>query len=408
MSYKDSFFHQAVKEHQKGNLSAAEQGYRDILRLDPNHPGALHQLAMIEFERKHYEAAVSLIDKSLHFVSDELQWWLDYGNILKAAGQTGEAVSTYKKALVIFPDNTELISELTNLQQDQPGTVTKPSEAKTDEEIARTYGLTYHVSYTRAAEQTVGLKDLRVLEVGGSLPREFVLNDIGVRSWIAVESMGYWDEALSSGFLSGTPPQNSLPDIWSEESDIETQSYCVFSGNIEKLPKIFNGKFDRVFSIAAFEHILRMPAALDRMYDALASGGLLFSLFAPVWSAYNGHHLPSISDGHGGVCDFSNSPIPPWGHLLLSPGEMIRSLEMGVGREIAQEMAYFVYESPHINRYFTEDYADFVSNSRFKQERLEPVFRGSVPQDMSSRLKARYPHRQYFDNNGILMILRKE
>ena len=116
MSYKESFFQQAVAEHQNGNLSAAEQGYRDVLRLDPDYPGALHQLGLIEFEHRNYNEAISLVEKSLRLDPGQLHWWMNYGNILKAINRTQEAETCYKKALQIDPHHSEANKALADLQ----------------------------------------------------------------------------------------------------------------------------------------------------------------------------------------------------------------------------------------------------------------------------------------------------
>ena len=41
------------------------------------------------------------------------------------------------------------------------------------------------------------------------------------------------------------------------------------------------GAFDRIFSIASFEHVHTLGLALEKMHAALAPGGKLFTMFSP-------------------------------------------------------------------------------------------------------------------------------
>jgi cyclopropane fatty-acyl-phospholipid synthase-like methyltransferase len=46
------------------------------------------------------------------------------------------------------------------------------------------------------------------------------------------------------------------------------------------------GAFDRIFSIASFEHVHTLGLALEKMHAALAPGGKLFTMFSP-WHKNN-------------------------------------------------------------------------------------------------------------------------
>jgi hypothetical protein len=54
------------------------------------------------------------------------------------------------------------------------------------EALRERFRLSYHVPYVSVADKMVGLSGKDVLEVGGSLPADFVLETVGVRSWVAV------------------------------------------------------------------------------------------------------------------------------------------------------------------------------------------------------------------------------
>lgn len=270
------------------------------------------------------------------------------------------------------------------------------------------YGLTYHVSYALTIGQMIGLQGKRVLEVGGSLPRDFVLDELGAIQWISVEEMDYWGEVESSGQVTGTPPPaaaerrslmhataDSLPD------------HGIFHGKIEDMPPSLAGHFDVVFSIAAFEHIAQLPEALEHMHAALCAGGKLCSIFAPIWSCYYGHHLPGITDARGTEWSTDNLPIPPWGHLLMRPMELYDHLCQKTDPATARKIVYFVFYSPHINRYFLEDYIEVIKRSSFLVEQVTPIFEQMrAPLETQQKLESLYPGRSRFSHSGMLLVLK--
>ncbi|MFT3856688.1 MAG: class I SAM-dependent methyltransferase [Aquabacterium sp.] len=277
------------------------------------------------------------------------------------------------------------------------------------ERLKQQYGLSYHINFVAMAEQLVGMADKRVLEVGGSLPSGLVLDELGVNQWVALEEPDYWDETLSTGLVLGTPPElKGQRKFFKDATPQDLGRHNLLYGRIENLPDALHGHFDMVFSIAAFEHIHKLPQALDKMFSALRPGGRLFSMFSPVWSAHDGHHLPEIMDKDGRSHNFGNSPIPPWGHLLMRPTELYDHLLKATGdRRFAQEVVYYVYNSNHINRFFLEDFVEMIGRSPFKPVQVSPMFPMNVPAEIQSRLEAMYPGRKNFSHNGLLVVLER-
>lgn len=275
--------------------------------------------------------------------------------------------------------------------------------------LKQQYGLSYHINFAVLAQQTIGLADKRVLEVGGNLPSGLVLDELGVNQWVALEETDYWEETLSTGLVLGTPPElKGARKFFKDATPQSLDRHNVLYGRIESLPAALHGHFDAVFSIAAFEHIHKLPRALEEMHAALKPGGKLFSLFSPVWSAHDGHHLPEIMDREGRKYNFGNSPIPPWGHLLMRPTEMYDYLLKTNGdRHFAQEVVYYVYSSNHINRFFLDDFVEMIARSPFKPVQVAPMFQVTVPAEIQARLTAMYPGRSNFSHDGLLVVLER-
>jgi len=119
MTYVDAVFARAFDHHKRGNVGEAERGYRTVLSSKADHPSALHLLGLIEFDRDNYDAAIPLVEKSIKLAPNELQWLLNYGKILRKAGNTESAVAAYQGALSISPGIREARFALGDLYLEQ-------------------------------------------------------------------------------------------------------------------------------------------------------------------------------------------------------------------------------------------------------------------------------------------------
>lgn len=268
--------------------------------------------------------------------------------------------------------------------------------------LAEAYGLrTYHVTHSLLAASKIPLSGKRVLEVGGCLPDAYVKTVLGAEQWVGVQELGYFREIGAPD--QHTAAQQVLP-ITAVSTACELESYAVLLGAVEDLPACLHGAFDAVVSFAAFEHILRLGPALDAMAAALMPEGRLYSLFAPIWSSPTGHHLPDMRSADGTAYGFGDSPIPPWGHLLMRPPELYHYLLKHTDERTAGDMVYFTYHSPHINRLFIEDYIYYVANSPLTGS-IRRAFPSNPSDKTQQRLESLHPGRTKFDGFGLEMIL---
>jgi len=265
----------------------------------------------------------------------------------------------------------------------------------------------YHINYALQAQNKIGLKEKKVLEVGGSLPKGFVKDYLCSEQWICIEQMEWWKKYTKKNIYGKSQKKIAEMNLINITSYENLSDYQIIEGKIEDLPECLYNCFDVIFSIAAFEHLTNFPLALYNMLKALVKGGILFSMFAPIWSAHNGHHLPTIIDKSGREIDFGHSPIPPWGHLLMRPPVLYKYLLDYTDTVTASNIVNKVYHSSHINRLFVEDYLDYIDNSDFNKLRIELFDEIDVYSEIQKQLETLHPGRKYFGNNGIMIILQK-
>lgn len=93
----------AVQHHQAGYLSEAENLYRQILQVKPNHPDALHLSGVIAQQSGNVALAEQLIAKAIR-VKPSAEMYYNLGLALQGQGKLVEALASYQKALALKPD----------------------------------------------------------------------------------------------------------------------------------------------------------------------------------------------------------------------------------------------------------------------------------------------------------------
>jgi predicted TPR repeat methyltransferase len=95
----------AVRQHEAGELAAAEALYRDVLARDPEHPDALHLLGLIAHAAGNFAAAVTGIRRALALRPGEAVFHYNLANVLRDAGQLDDAIASYRAALALHNVN---------------------------------------------------------------------------------------------------------------------------------------------------------------------------------------------------------------------------------------------------------------------------------------------------------------
>ena len=134
-------FTQALALHQQGQLAQAQEGYQQVLKLQPRHFDAVHLLGVVAYQSGQPARAVPLIrqalqinprhafacnnlglalgdtgevdaalehfDKAIALKADYAEAYCNRGSVLRQMGQSDAAIGSYDKAIALKPDYAE-------------------------------------------------------------------------------------------------------------------------------------------------------------------------------------------------------------------------------------------------------------------------------------------------------------
>jgi predicted TPR repeat methyltransferase len=116
----------AIQLQRDGQLPTAEELYRRVLDVEPDHPRALHYAGVLAHQQGRNEDAVALVSRSIALRADEADWHSNLGIILQADGKLDAAVDAYRRAIALDAGHANAHSNLGVLLRASG----KPSEAE--------------------------------------------------------------------------------------------------------------------------------------------------------------------------------------------------------------------------------------------------------------------------------------
>lgn len=240
------------------------------------------------------------------------------------------------------------------------------SAAASPAELKAEFKLSYHIDcLERAARSVYGSS---VLEIGGTLPRELVIEHYQVGAWTAVDNRSSY-----ASMLAGEDVGARMRILDESSTPASDGGYASYDGDAAALPESFEGAFDVVISLATFEHVQHLPTALDHMRRALKPGGRILAQVGPVWSGWRGHH---VFPGHLGPDSDKTEDLlqrmTPWQHLIMPPSDMHAWLTDRYGADFADRAVDWILRSPRLNRLFFEDYQRMFAAAGLQTLRLTP------------------------------------
>jgi len=101
-----------------GEHSAAEQAFRQILKLAPGHPDANNNLGLSLEAQGRSEQAIEFFSKAVALAPDNPGFVFNFANALESLGKLEQARVYYEKAISLAPDYAEAFCNLGNVLQE--------------------------------------------------------------------------------------------------------------------------------------------------------------------------------------------------------------------------------------------------------------------------------------------------
>lgn len=111
-----ALYEAALKEHQAGRIQAAEQGYRQVLAMDPAHFESLHMMGMLAGQTRRPDLSLEFTDRAIAVRPDVPEAHVNRGVALATLNRDDEAAASFQTALDISPGHALAQSGLTNLK----------------------------------------------------------------------------------------------------------------------------------------------------------------------------------------------------------------------------------------------------------------------------------------------------
>ena len=117
----DQAFTQAFEHHRAGRYALAEQGYRDILVVTPDHVDSLHLWGLLAAQTGNGRAAVAALERASVLQPNDPAILNSLGLALKSVGRIEQAAACHRQALALRPNDANGHNCLAVLLQSQAG-----------------------------------------------------------------------------------------------------------------------------------------------------------------------------------------------------------------------------------------------------------------------------------------------
>ncbi len=299
-----SLMEAAAAMHRQGQFGPASGLYSEVLRRDPSHAEAYHQLGLVAMQVRQPEKAAELFALALGAGPPTAAMYANFGEALMALGRRFEAVGEYTRAIEMQPD----LAEAYGRKGDAELALGRVADARLsfEQALARKPGLTSaHLGlggalsaegrFDAALEAFEAAVTLNPASLAAHFNRGNVLRALGrvddaIASYDAAIALnpdfaiGHHNRAfcllqagrLSEGFAAYEwrikcptfdDPRYSLPNRWAGADDLAGKRLFVF-------PELFQGdlmQFGRYASMAAARGA-KVTLAAPRPMHALLGG----------------------------------------------------------------------------------------------------------------------------------------
>ena len=100
----------ATELHHAGDFESAYKIYERVLEVQPEHPDAIHFMAIMAHQQGQQEDAVRLMTRSIELVPDNAGFHSNLGNLMFACERFEEAEQAYRRAIELDPERPDVLN----------------------------------------------------------------------------------------------------------------------------------------------------------------------------------------------------------------------------------------------------------------------------------------------------------
>jgi tetratricopeptide (TPR) repeat protein len=109
---------QGRTHHKAGDLAMAEAAYKEVLRLIPTQPDALHLLGVAAFQQDRFEESERLLAMAVRRIPKPALAYYNYGNALRKLGRFEDALNAFTRSFELDPSNITCLEQLGNIHKE--------------------------------------------------------------------------------------------------------------------------------------------------------------------------------------------------------------------------------------------------------------------------------------------------
>jgi tetratricopeptide (TPR) repeat protein len=114
----EQLYLQGRAHHKAGDLAMAEAAYKEVLRLIPTQPDALHMLGVAAFQQDRFEEAERLLATAIRRIPKPALAYYNYGNALRKLGRIEGAIDAFTRSFELDPSNFTCLEQLGNIYKE--------------------------------------------------------------------------------------------------------------------------------------------------------------------------------------------------------------------------------------------------------------------------------------------------
>jgi len=266
----------------------------------------------------------------------------------------------------------------------------------------------YHIKFFNELSSKIDFSGKAVLEIGGSnTPTDLAFDLMGAKKWVCIDKP--WKSNLKSQCNHYSKiPLHKFKDIKLCDA-LASSDMVIFDEFADEMTLEFYGQFDICVSNCCFEHVNNLPRVLCNIFYSLNEGGVLYSKFAPIWSAPNGNHIRINDESLSfSLWHIKNYPKELWhSHLYMGYKNIYQHLASNYSDEVAVKYSHLLKNGIGLNKLMYEDYLFIMQQSLFSNKSVVPTYTHDIDEMIMTKLRGLYRGYYRFDVAGVTIQARK-